>query len=111
MGVKVADVPTGIYGARIVSRRPFGSFSPEMQIVATNPYHGDWRAGSVGTFTTGGIGATGGNIITISVTRFVSRPPVLTSRNGVRTLTVPFSICGAVNDVEGTNLDYTIAYT
>lgn len=102
---------SGIYGARITGRRSFGSFDPEMQLVATEDYHGTWRAGTSGTITTGAIGSTAGNIWTLSVARAVLRPISNSNREGIHALEIPFGVSSIATDVEGTNADVSLVYT
>ena len=101
----------GVYGARIVSRKSIGSFDPEMELVANTDYFGIWSASTAGTIATGTIGATAGNIWSLSIARAVLRPPELSDRDGIRTLNVPFAVSSAGTDVEGTNPDISLVFT
>ena len=111
--VAVSDVndSAGIYGARIVNRRSSGSIDPEMVLVATNDYFGDWRAGTSGTLTSGTVGATAGNIWAVTCNRIILRTPEMVNRDGIRSLNVPFSITALPTDVEGTNIDWQLQFT
>jgi len=111
--VAVSDINDtyGYYGSRIVGRKTIGSFDPELVLVATQDFFGNWASGQTGTITTGAIGATAGNIYTLSIARAVKRPPEPGSRDGIAVLTVPFAVSSAATDVEGTNADVSLAFT
>jgi hypothetical protein len=101
----------GVYGARIAGKSPSGNFTPEMELVATEDYFGNWRAGTAGTITTGTVGSTAGNIVQIDVGRCVTRAPSLVNRNNLRALDIPFKVSSNYTDVEGTTADITITFT
>ena len=99
---------SGVYGARITSRKSIGSFDPEMDTVANIDYFGIWNASTAGTITTGTVGSTDGAKWSIAIARCVTRPPELGTRDGVRIVSIPFAVSSAGTDVEGTNADITI---
>jgi hypothetical protein len=101
----------GVYGARIDDRRSFGSFDPEMVLVATQDWYGIQTAGTTGTITTGLVSGAAKNQYTLRVNRCVLRPLGQTNRDGVRTLEVPFAVSAASTDVEGTNPDIELEFT
>jgi len=101
----------GTYGARIVNRKSTGSFDPEMVLVATEDFYGQWLAGTTGTITTGVVGGTAGNKWSLAVARAVKRAPEPGDRDGIRILSIPFAVSSAGSDVEGTNPDITLAFT
>jgi hypothetical protein len=104
---------TGVYGARIVSRRSSGSIDPEIQLAATTS--GDFfaaaRAGTVATITTGAVGSTAGNKYQFDIARAVFGMPTSSNRGGIESLTVPFTCGSLATHVEGTNADVTLTYT
>ena len=102
---------SGNYGARITGRKSIGSFDPEMVLVATEDFFGQWVAGTTGTIATGVVGSTAGNKWSLAVARAVKRAPEMGDRDGVRILSVPYAVSSAGSDVEGTNADITLAFT
>jgi hypothetical protein len=100
-----------ITGARIISRRSFGSIDPELELQATVDYFGEQRTPTYGSFTTGAIGPSAGNRWTLTCSRIVYRPIEVGERDGIRTATIPFSVGSQGADVEGTNDPFTIAFT
>jgi hypothetical protein len=110
LGRDVNDA-AGIYGARITGRRSFGSFDPEMVLVATEDFFGNQRAGTAGTIATGVIGSTAGNKWQLSIARAVLRPIELQDREAIRALTVPFAVSSLPTAVEGTNADVSLTFT
>jgi hypothetical protein len=103
----------GVYGSRITGRRSFGAFDPEMVLVATanSNFYGIQAAGTTGTLTTGVLGGTAGNRVTLALGRIVTRPIRQLNRDSIRGLEIGFSVSSANTDVEGTNLDITLTFT
>jgi hypothetical protein len=57
--------PSGYISALITGRRPVGSLDPELTLVADYDWYAKWRSGAEGSLSTT-LGATAGNIITIT---------------------------------------------
>ena len=102
---------SGIYGSRIVRKKATGSIDPEMVRPGTYDYFAKWRAGTAGSFTTGAIGSTAGNIYTFTVNRLVMRAPTLQNRDGIRAVQLPFGCSADWDDVEGTNNVWELAFS
>jgi hypothetical protein len=100
----------GVVGARITGRRSFGSYDPEMVLVATEDFYANQRAGTAGTIGTGDIGGTAGNIYSLSVARAVLRPISMNENDGIRKLEVPFSVSSLPTAVEDTNADISLLF-
>lgn len=83
----------------ISKRAPGGSLDPEMVLVATEDFFGDWRAGTEGALSAV-LGATAGNIITISASKAAYKDLSPSERDGIRTLSLPFDLNGSTGDDE-----------
>jgi len=101
----------GVLGARITGRKSIGTFDPEMTLVSGEDFYGTWLAGTTGTIATGVIGSAVSNKFSLTVNRSVTRPPQMGARDGVRINTIEYAVSSAGADVEGTNLDITLAFT
>lgn len=89
------------YGeVRIIKRDVNGSFDPEHQLVATQPFDADLRAGTAMTLSTGAIGATAGNILTISHPSIYYRESAPGDRDGIRTLDLTYAAVESTTDDE-----------
>jgi len=96
------------YGSMILTGRdPSGSFDPAATLVATHDFLGKFTSGSKGTIVTGDIGATAGNIwsLTLNDTYYTNITPA--DRGGVRTYTVPYS----VTDETTTDNELSLSFT
>lgn len=74
----------------ITGRDVNGSFDPEMTLVATKDWIGDWEAGTTGALATGVIGSTAGNRYSVSMPVVYSREIAPGDRDGVRTMDVTY---------------------
>lgn len=102
---------SGFYGARLVNREITGSCELEMVSVATYDWYGKSVAGTTGTFTTGTIGSTAGNRVKFDVARLVLRTPEHQDRDGIRGLSLPFSVSSLATDTEASNAPVTLTLT
>jgi len=91
---------------RITDRDVKGTLNPEMTLVATHDWVGKWKTAATGSLTTGAIGATGGNIITVSMPAVAYRELSPGDRSKVRTMEVGFGAAYSSGDDE-----ISIAYT
>jgi hypothetical protein len=81
--------PSGYISTLITSRRPVGSLDPELTLVATYGWFTKWRSGSEASLTTT-LGATAGNIVTISAPKCRYTNLGLTERGELRSLGADF---------------------
>ncbi len=109
IGADINEV-SGIYGARIVSRRSTGSFDMELVLAATKDFFAIREAGTAGTITTGDIGSAG-NIWRLNINRATLRPIELQAPiDNIARFRVPFAVSSAGTDVEGTNNDVELIF-
>jgi len=80
---------------RIASRDVIGSINPEMELVATEDFIGNWRSGAAMALSIGTIGGTAGNQWDLTMPAVSYREPSRGDRDGVRTLELTF---GAAED-------------
>jgi len=78
----------------IVDRDMVGDVDPEHTLKATNDWIADWEAATSINVTTGAVGSTAGNIITASWPTARYRSIDFASRNGLRSLAIPFRAVG-----------------
>lgn len=102
------NAATGIYGARITSRKPTGSVNPEMQLLSVIDHFALWRLGTAAVFTTGPIGPTAENKWQLDIARCIRRAPVREDRGGISALTIPFAVGGLYVDAEGVDIILTL---
>lgn len=95
-----ANASDGFGEIRITGRDVAGSFDPEHQLVAVQPFDADWRAGTNFTLTTGAIGGTAGNIYTVSHPVISYREIGPGDRDAVRTLDVSYGASESTTDDE-----------
>lgn len=98
---------TGIARIRISDRSPIGSFNPDAVVEATHPFWGDWEAGTLRALAFI-IGATAGNIVTITAPKCFSTGPGYEDDSGVVKYNIPFQLIA--NDSSGDN-ELSIAFT
>jgi hypothetical protein len=84
----------------IVSRDVNGSIDPLDELVATEDYLGNFTSGASMALTTGAIGATGGNILTISMPAVTYRDVSPADRDGIAGLDLPFGAAESSTDDE-----------
>lgn len=84
----------------ITKRDVNGSFSPEMELVATEAFEANLRSGAVMALTTGVIGDTQYNRYTISMPAVSYRDASPGDRDGVRTYELPFGAAESSGDDE-----------
>lgn len=84
----------------IVSRDVNGSINPLDELVATEDFIGNFTSGAVMALTTGAIGATAGNILTISMPAVSYRNVSPTDVDGIAGLDLPFGAAESATDDE-----------
>ena len=104
-GVEVATPSsmsaTDGFGEVFVGKRDFnGSFDPEMELVATNDFYGDFESGNKLALTSGTIGATAGNKFAITMPAVYYRDASNGDRDGIRTYELPFGAVESSGDDE-----------
>jgi len=94
-----ANSVNGYGEVRIGSRDVRGSINPEMTLVATQDWIGDWETGTTRALTAA-LGVAGGNRISFSIPRTRYIEPSFDDRDGVRSITLGFKAeeSGALND-------------
>lgn len=85
----------GYAAIRIASRDVIGTINPEMTLVATEDWIGNWRSGKAMALATGTIGATAGNRWALSMPAVSYREVSRGDRDGIRTLELTY---GAAED-------------
>ena len=101
--VSMPPDPAGTDGfgeIRIIKRDINGSLDPEHQLVATEPFDADFRAGNSMTIASGAIGATAGNILNISHPAIYYRDIAPGDRDGIRTLDLTYGATESSTDDE-----------
>lgn len=93
------NASSGHLSAAITDRDPKGSIDPEMVLVATEDFFGDWRSGTTAAMTAT-IGATAGNIATITAPALRYTKLSDAERDGIRTLGLDFDLCMSSGDDE-----------
>lgn len=92
----------GYYGARIVpGGRPSGSFDPELVLAGTKNWFQIAEDQTIGSITTGVVGATAGNRYQIDVHGCQLDQPERNVVNGIEKLTVPFAVAEEATASEG----------
>lgn len=99
------NAASGHLSAMITKRQPKGSLDPEMVLVATEDFYGDWRAGTEAALTAT-VGATAGNICTITAPKLAYREISPADRNRIRTLAIGFDL-----NVDAADDELSIAFT
>lgn len=90
-----ANASDGYSEIIITDRDVTGSFDPAHTLKATEDWIADWKAGTNKLITTGAIGSTAGNILTLNIpTAYYSDAPGFGDRDGLRTLEIAFSAPG-----------------
>ena len=105
MGNSIVTPPdmaeTDGFGEVIIGNRDLnGSFDPQMDLVANEDFFGNFLGGTNMTLTTGAIGATGGNIITITMPAIYYRDAAMGDRDGIATYELPFGAVESSGDDE-----------
>jgi len=95
--VNAAD---GYAAIRITGRDPVGTIDPEMELVATEDWVGNWRSGAAMALTIGSIGGTAGNIWDLDMPAVSYREVGRGDRDGVRTLELTFGCAESSGDDE-----------
>jgi len=99
-------MPASVNGAdgygeiSITGRDINGSFDPLDELVATEDYIGNFTAGTAMALATGGIGATAGNILTITMPAVYYRDASSADRDGIAGLELPFGAAESSTDDE-----------
>lgn len=84
----------------ITSRDVNGSINPLDELVATEDFIGNFTSGAVMALTTGAIGATAGNILTVSMPAVYYRDASSADRDGIAALDLPFGAAESTTDDE-----------
>jgi len=90
---------SGYLSAYITSRKPVGSLDPELTLVADYDWFGKWRAGNEGALSLT-LGATAGNIATITAPKCRYTDLGLADRGRARTLGADFELNRNTGDDE-----------
>lgn len=77
-----------------------GSFDPQMELVATEDFYGEFRSGANVVLASGAIGGTAGNIMTIGMPVCYYRDIAPGDRDGIRTYEIPFGAVESSGDDE-----------
>jgi hypothetical protein len=98
---EIADVNStaGILGFQITDREVTGSVDPNRELVATHDFWGKMMSGAEAAYTIA-IGATAGNIATISGSKMQYGQVKTGNRNGIATLDVPLMFNRSSGDDE-----------
>lgn len=104
-GIEVAtpakmSASDGFGEVRVGKRDLNGTIDPEMELVATEDFYGNFVAGTSMALTTGAIGTTGGNILTITMPAVYYRDASSGDRDGIRTYELPFGAAESSGDDE-----------
>lgn len=83
-----------------------GSFDPLATLLATKDWVNEWRAGTAQVLTTGAIGATAGNIYTISCPAVSSRSVAYSERESERAYEISFGAAESSGD-DGLSIAFT----
>ena len=82
----------------VAQRDPNGTFDPEMELVATEDFDGNFRSGAAMALTTGAIGGTAGNIYTITMPAVSYRDIAVGDRDGIRTYELSYGAAESSGD-------------
>lgn len=93
------NAASGYLSCAITDRDPKGSIDPEMVLVATEDFFGDWRSGTTAALTAA-VGATAGNIATITAPACRYAKLSDADREGTRTLGLDFELAMSAGDDE-----------
>ena len=85
---------------QLTQRDVNGSFDPEHELVATEDFIGNFKAGASMALATGTIGSTAGNRYSISMPAIYFKDVSPGEREGVRTLEIPFGAVESSGDDE-----------
>ena len=99
--ISPADVnqSNGVGEIQITAPRDMkGSFDPEAVLVATEAFHANWKASTSQILTTGAIGASAGNITTITMPVIRYSEPGHGDRDGIRTFEMGFQAYDSSGD-------------
>jgi len=99
-----ANAADGYSDIFIVDRDMTGSIDPEHTLKATEDWIGDWKSMVDKAVTTGVVGTTAGNLVQLTVPTARYRSIEFASRNGLRSLEIPFR---AVGDDSAFTLTFT----
>jgi hypothetical protein len=91
---------------QITDRDPNGSFNPEAVLLATEDFWADWEDATEKSISLQ-IGATAGNICTITNAQAVYRELGYGDREGIKTHEIPFTAAGTVAGEDEISIAYT----
>jgi hypothetical protein len=92
--------PDGYSSVYITKRDPGGSINPEHQLIATHDFIDKFRKGTAMALTTGAIGGTAGNILTVTMPAISYREAAPGDREGVRTMEMSYGAAESSGDDE-----------
>lgn len=95
-----------IYAFRISDREPKGSFNPDACLEATHPFWADWKDSEERELSIQ-IGATAGNICTITIPACISTGPKYEDKEGVLAYNVPFMMVEDSTDDDEISIVFT----
>lgn len=90
---------SGYEEAIILDRNPQGSLDPQNTLVATHNWWNDWQQGTEQALSMT-LGATAGNIVTLTAPKIVDRELQPGDRQGLSIYEVPFTAAGSSGDDE-----------
>ena len=102
-----ANDSAGVTGYQITGRRITGSFNPDMELVATNPWFTQWHQGTTGAIGTGKLGSAG-NQLEIDMPRCQYGKPSMEDVEQRRRLGLPFSVVTSPTAVAGDDFVLTV---
>lgn len=89
------------YGEVFINGRDVnGTFDPEMELVATEDFYGNFVAGTKMAMTTGVIGATAGNRFQVDMDQVYYRDIAPGDKDGIRTYEIPYGAVETAGDDE-----------
>ena len=91
---------TGLLEWLLTGRKPSGSLDPEAVLEATYPFWARWAAGTQVALNLGPIGATSGNIITVTAPKLQFQEINYADRSGQLAYDIPFSLAMNAGDDE-----------
>lgn len=82
----------------VAQRDPNGTFDPEMELVATEDFYGNFTSGASMALTTGAVGSAAGNIFTVTMPAVSYRDITPGDRDGIRTYELAYGAAESSGD-------------
>lgn len=92
--------PTGYKSFMLTDRDPRGNFDPEMELVATHPWYGRWRAGTTAALSLGPIGTDQYNRVKLTAPKLLYTKVAQADREGNEIANTDFQLAMASGDDE-----------